>query len=87
MLTKYIDTAMRKAHYELIDDGTVWGNIPGFQGVWGNAPTLEACREDLRGALEGWLLLKVWDHDDDIPVLGKLSLNPRRRKNAAAQSS
>jgi predicted RNase H-like HicB family nuclease len=87
MLTKYIDTAMRKAHYELIDDGTIWGNIPGFQGVWGNAPTLEACREDLRGALEGWLLLKVWDHDDDIPVLGKLSLNPRRRKNAAAQSS
>ncbi len=32
----------------------------------GSAPTLEECREDLRGALEGWLILKLWDNDDDI---------------------
>jgi len=87
MLTKYIEAAMKKAHYELIEDGTFWGNIPGFQGVWGNGPTLEECREDLRGGLEGWLLLKLWDNDDDIPVLGRISLTPRKRKYAAAQSS
>ena len=79
MLTKYIDTAMKKAHYELIEDGTFWGDIPGFAGVCGNAPTLEECRDDLQGALEGWLLLKLWDRDDDIPVLGRLSLKPPRR--------
>ena len=87
MFTRYVDAAMKKAHYELIEDGTIWGNISGFQGVWGNAPTLEECREELRGALEGWLLLKLWDHDDDIPTLGRLSLMPRRSKDATAQSS
>jgi predicted RNase H-like HicB family nuclease len=69
---------MRKAEYELIEDGTYFGSIPGFQGVWGNGPSLEDCRDDLMGALEGWLILKLWDNDDDIPILGKLDLRPRR---------
>ena len=75
MITKYIDAAMRKAHYDLIeDDGTFWGEIPGFEGVWGTGKTLEACRDDLQSVLEEWLLWKIHDGDDDIPVLGKLSL-------------
>jgi len=78
MLTKYIEAAMKKAHYELIEDGTFWGNIPGFQGLWGNAPTLEECREDLRGALEVWLVLGLWLNDTELPVLGRLSLVPRK---------
>ncbi len=77
MLTKYIDKAMHLATYEAIEDGTYFGTIPGFEGVWGNAATLEACRDDLRGALEGWLVLKLWNNDDDIPVLGRLSLAPK----------
>jgi predicted RNase H-like HicB family nuclease len=78
MLTEYVDKAMRKATYELIEDGTYFGFIPEFQGVWGNAPTLEACRDDLKGALEGWLILGLWDNDEDLPVLGKLDIVPRR---------
>jgi predicted RNase H-like HicB family nuclease len=76
MLTEYIDKAMMGATYEIIEDGTYCGRIPGFPGVWGNAPSLEACRVDLKDALEGWLILKLWDNDDDIPVLGKLNLTP-----------
>jgi len=76
MLTKYIEAAMKKAHYELIEDGTFWGNIPGFQGVWGNGPTLGECREDLSGALEVWLVLGLWMNDTDLPVLGRLSIVP-----------
>jgi len=72
------EAAMKKAHYELIEDGTFWGNIPGFQGLWGNAPTLEECREDLRGALEVWLVLGLWLNDTELPVLGRLSLVPRK---------
>jgi predicted RNase H-like HicB family nuclease len=78
MLTKYIQEAMRRAHYELMEDGEFWGEIEAFEGLWGGGRTLEECREDLQGALEGWLLLKLWDHDDDIPVLGRLSLYPRK---------
>ena len=48
MLTKYIHAAMSKARYEILpDDGTFYGEIAGFNGVWANADTLEACRDEL----------------------------------------
>jgi predicted RNase H-like HicB family nuclease len=87
MLTKYIEAAMHLAEYEKIEDGTYFGTIPGFQGVWGNAKTIEECREDLRGALEGWLILGLWDHDESLPVLGKLSLIPRKLRLPRANGS
>jgi predicted RNase H-like HicB family nuclease len=57
MLTKYIHTAMHQATYEILSDGTFYGEIPGFQGVYANANTLEACREQLQEVLEGWIIL------------------------------
>jgi predicted RNase H-like HicB family nuclease len=54
MLTTYIRAAMHRAKYEILPDGTFYGEIPGFQGVWANAPSLEACREELQQVLEGW---------------------------------
>ena len=57
MLTSYIAAAMRRARYELLADGTFYGEIPGFQGVYANEDTLEACRETLQEVLEGWLAL------------------------------
>ena len=58
MLITYIQTAMRKAKYEILpDDGTYYGEIPGFAGVWANESTLEACREELQEVLEGWIVL------------------------------
>jgi predicted RNase H-like HicB family nuclease len=91
MLTRYIEAAMKRAEYEKLEDGTYYGEIPGFQGVWGNAKTIEECREELQGALESWLIAKLWDHDDDIPVLGKLSLTPRKirlpRENGPAAAT
>lgn len=57
MLTAYIQAAMRHAHYELLDDSTFYGEIPGFQGVFANADTLEVCREQLQEVLEGWIVL------------------------------
>lgn len=57
MLTAYIHAAMRRAHYELLDDQSYYGEIPGFQGVYANAETLEACRDELQEVLEGWIVL------------------------------
>ena len=58
MLTEYIRAAMRRARYEILkDDGTFYGEIPGFNGVYANADTLEACREELQEVLEGWIVL------------------------------
>ena len=57
MLTSYIQSAMRRATYEILSDRTFYGEIPGFSGVYSNAPTLEACREQLQEVLEGWIVL------------------------------
>lgn len=57
LLTDYIHAAMRHARYEKLSDGTYYGEIPGFQGVYANEPTLEACRDTLQEVLEGWIIL------------------------------
>ena len=60
MSTNHIWAAMRRARYEILpDDGTFYGDIPGFIGVYANADTLEACREELREVLEEWILLRA----------------------------
>lgn len=57
MLTNYIRVAMQKATYELLEDGTFYGEIPECPGVLANATTLESCREELQDVLEGWIIL------------------------------
>jgi predicted RNase H-like HicB family nuclease len=60
MLTKYIDAAMLRAKYEILsDDGSFYGEIPSFDGVYANADTLEDSREELEGVLEAWFLFRV----------------------------
>lgn len=47
---------LARARYELLENGEgFYGSIPGFEGVWANAQTLEACREELQSALDDWL--------------------------------
>jgi predicted RNase H-like HicB family nuclease len=57
VLTEYIQAALRRACYEILDDRSFYGEIPGFQGVFADAETLEDCREQLREVLEGWIVL------------------------------
>ncbi|MGB7415756.1 MAG: type II toxin-antitoxin system HicB family antitoxin [Thermosynechococcaceae cyanobacterium] len=65
MLSAYIQAAMQQANYELLADGTFYGEIPDFQGVWANEDHLESCRSELQATLEDWLLVRVADH---LPV-------------------
>jgi predicted RNase H-like HicB family nuclease len=73
MFAEYLHAAMGHATYETLDDGTYYGSIPGFQGVWANASTLETCRDELEEVLEGWVLLRIADHLD-LPVVDGLTL-------------
>ncbi len=57
MLTSYIHAAMRRAVYEILEDGAYYGEIPGFQGVYASAGNLEDCRAELQQVLEGWIAL------------------------------
>lgn len=77
MLLNYIQTAMHQAKYEILtEDNSFYGEIPGFQGVWANAPTLEACREELQSALEDWLVVRIADRLP-LPVVNDIDLNPQ----------
>jgi predicted RNase H-like HicB family nuclease len=74
MLTKYIQAAMRQARYDILkDDGSYYGEIPGFEGVWASAKTLEECREQLAEVLEEWILLGV-SRNDPLPVVDGIEL-------------
>jgi predicted RNase H-like HicB family nuclease len=74
MLTAYIQAAMHRATYEILPDNEgYYGEIPGVQGVYANAATLEACREELQSVLEEWLMLRLHDHLD-IPDIDGIHL-------------
>ncbi len=75
MLTKYIQAAMRRAAYEILEDGTYYGEIGGFEGVYANHETLLGCQELLQEVLEGWLILGL-RLGHEIPVIDELRLVP-----------
>jgi predicted RNase H-like HicB family nuclease len=87
MLTKYIEAAMAKATYEIMEDGDFFGEIPGFQGVFGSGSSLKACQDQLKSVLEGWIVLGLWQNDPDIPVVDRISLIPRRMGRAKVASA
>lgn len=74
MLTAYIKAALRRAHYEILpDDGSFYGEIPGFDGVYANAGTLEECRDLLEEVLEEWLLFRV-SRNLALPIVDGIEL-------------
>ena len=75
MLTEYIDAALARARYELIDapEAPYYGEIPDLPGVWASAATLEHCRAELKEALESWLLLSI-KRSLPIPKLGEAEI-------------
>lgn len=76
MLTEFIATQLKKARYKLLKNGSYFGEIPGLKGVWANKKTLEGCREELRSALEDWVLFKLKE-GDSIPGL-RIGVDRRR---------
>ena len=82
MLTRYIQAAMRKATYEILDDGTYYGEIPGVQGPWANADTLVGCQEELQSVLEDWLLLMLRD-GLKVPTIDGVRLGAAAKKRSA----
>ncbi|HUT84123.1 MAG TPA: type II toxin-antitoxin system HicB family antitoxin [Thermodesulfobacteriota bacterium] len=74
MLINYIQAAMRQASYEILpDDGTYYGEISGFDGVYANAVTLEVCRNELEEVLEEWILFRV-SRNLPLPVVDGIEL-------------
>jgi len=75
MLTEYIEEALKRAHYEIINDPDepYYGEVPELPGVWANAKTLETCRENLKEVVEGWILLSI-KKALPLPKLGDIEI-------------
>jgi predicted RNase H-like HicB family nuclease len=76
MLTEYIQAAMARAHYEVIENGDepYYGEIPGIDGVWAVGSSLEETRDELRSALEDWILFGL-DGGLRIPPLDGIDIS------------
>ena len=81
MILEYIQTALKKAEYKKLDDGTWFAEINGFNGVWANSDTVELCRYELAEVLEEWLLLKI-KSNNEIPIVDGIEI--KFKEEAAA---
>jgi len=60
MLTEYIEEALKRAKYEIInDEEPYYGEVPELRGVWATGKTLEECRKNLKEVIEGWLIISI----------------------------
>ena len=72
MIVEYLNAALERANYEIIDDEEpFYGDIPGIDGVWATGKTLEGCRRNLAQAFEDWVLFSIYRG-----VLGPLLAGP-----------
>lgn len=81
MLIEFIEKQLKKARYKILKDGMYFGEIPELRGVWASAKNLEDCREELKAALEDWILFKLKD-GDTIPGL-RIGIDQRRLVKSA----
>lgn len=77
MIIQYVTTALERAHYRLVDDGTFAATVRGLRGVVATGTGLEACRRDLAEVVEEWVLIRV-ARGLVVPRLGKAMVTIRR---------
>jgi predicted RNase H-like HicB family nuclease len=74
MITEYIEEALKRAHYDIIEDEEpFYGEIEELQGVWATGKTLEECRHNLKEVIEGWILISI-KKGLIIPKLGEMEI-------------
>ena len=57
ILTDYLTSALSRANYERLEDGSYAGTIRVCPGVVSFGADLSSCQDELRSALEDWVLV------------------------------
>ena len=71
MIAQYIEAALSRAKYEIIEDEEpYYGEVPELEGVWATGKTLEECRRNLAEVIDGWLVVRL-RKGLDIPPIGE----------------
>ena len=70
-ICQYVETALRKARYEKLRDGTFYGEVPRLRGVLTDPARLSRPAEiELAEVVEEWVLVRV-ARGLSVPPLGK----------------
>lgn len=60
MFSEYIEAALEKAVYKIIDDEEpIFVSVPELPGAWATGKTVEAARKELITVIEGWIALRL----------------------------
>jgi len=79
MIKEYIEAALERAKYELIDDGEpYYGEVPDLAGIWATGKTLEECRRNLTEVIDGWIVIRL-RRGLPIPPLGSCRVEELER--------
>ena len=79
MITDYIDAALRRARYELVDGNEFCATVAGLPGIIATGRTLEECRDQLAEVVEEWVLVRV-SRRLSVPRLGGVTVEVRTKR-------
>jgi predicted RNase H-like HicB family nuclease len=77
MISKYIDEALHRAAYSIVDGNVYCATVAGLPGVTATGPSLEACRDQLSEVVEEWVLVRV-SRGLSVPRLGTVRVQVKR---------
>ncbi|MFN3678703.1 type II toxin-antitoxin system HicB family antitoxin [Thermosynechococcus sp.] len=76
-LSDYMHAALERAVYQFnAEDGLIYGDIPGLEGVRGQGKTVLECREHLCELLEDWIYFHV-SRGIPVPVINGIEVPVR----------
>jgi len=77
MISKYIDEALHRAEYSVVDRNAFCATVAGLPGVIATGRSLEACRDQLAEVVEEWVLVRV-SRGLSVPRLGTIRVQVKR---------
>jgi len=81
LITQYIEAALSRARYEIIEDEEpYYGEVPELEGVWATGKTLEECRRNLAEVIDGWLVVRL-RKGLSIPSIGEHKIEELKTLN------
>ncbi len=75
LIQRYALMAIARATAEQMPDGTWYVEVASLPGVWAEGDSVLDAAQALQEVIREWVVLKIRDHDRDIPIIGGIDLN------------
>jgi predicted RNase H-like HicB family nuclease len=83
MFSEYMNVALEKAQYKIIDDEyPYFAEVPELEGVWATGKTIEECRNELIEVIEEWIVARL-QRGLSIPMLCGQTIGAPSRETMA----